>query len=318
MNRREFCQRATLALGGFCLAAGLRWPLAAQAAGPLLRLALLADAHLPDGNAGRPEARLLARAVAEIRALRTPPDLVLFAGDLAHDGNPKALALGREILADLPGPLLLVPGEGDRGPGVVGAWPRLFTEVPFLHSWRGVNLLGLDTAWEPTSHSPGFALGESQRRWLAATLPRLDPETPLLVLSHAPLGEIFRPWGQWTRDAHFITPLLSPFRRVVSVHGHIHHSGVSNEWSVVKDQWSTTRNCAHSLKPAFLSTQNPKPGTPNLPLPLPLPATAWPFPSPLQGTPRKLRPGLGPQGCGWVQLSVQGGAWEVQPHFWQA
>ena len=113
MDRREFVKQVGLGLAAGWAGGRLSWPLTARAAGPELRLALLADAHLKDGNDRRPEALALARAVAEIRSLSPPPDLVLFAGDLAHRGRPDALDLGREILADLPGALL--GGAGGRG-----------------------------------------------------------------------------------------------------------------------------------------------------------------------------------------------------------
>jgi len=286
-----------------------RFPLypASLAENPRVGLALLADAHLQDGDEGRAEARALARAVAEIRGLRPAPDLVLFAGDLAHDGDAKALALGQEILCELPAPILAVPGEGDRGPDIGGAWPRLFGPSPFLYSMKGVNLLGLDTAWQNTPQGPAFALGEGQRRWLAAALSRLDPEKPLIVLSHAPLTPIFRPWGQWTADAAGLAPLLAGFHQVVCLHGHVHQAGV-------RGQGPGTSNCFTGFGYNSPLTENRKQKTENLSIP----ATAWPFPSPLQGTPRKLRPGFGPHGCGWVQLSVRGGGWEVQPHSWQA
>ena len=92
MYRRDFLKM--LAAG---MAAGWAykcWPEALAvsgepAANPALVIACLADAHLRDGSDQRLEARSLARAVTEIKALKPAPDLVLFAGDLAHDGDPR-------------------------------------------------------------------------------------------------------------------------------------------------------------------------------------------------------------------------------------
>ncbi|HZE21935.1 MAG TPA: hypothetical protein VE082_07780, partial [Desulfobaccales bacterium] len=86
MNRREFIKQLGLGLAAGWAAGRLSWPRAALASEPGLRLALLADSHLKSGQEMRPEARALARAVAEINALSSPPDLVLMAGDLAHKG----------------------------------------------------------------------------------------------------------------------------------------------------------------------------------------------------------------------------------------
>ena len=120
MNRRDFVQKLGLGLAGAWAVGRVAWPLPALAGVPELHLACLADAHLLDGDSRRPEAQALARAVAELRRLKPAPDLVLFAGDLAHSGDPAALALGQEILADLPAPLFMVLGEGD-GPA---GWQR--------------------------------------------------------------------------------------------------------------------------------------------------------------------------------------------------
>ena len=172
MDRREFVKQVGLGLAAGWAVGRLSWPLPAWAAGPELRLALLADAHLKDGNDRRPEALALARAVAEIRSLSPPPDLVLFAGDLAHRGRPDALDLGREILADLPAPCWPVRGEGDHGPGGNSAWVRRWGEPWFSRAFRGFQLLGLDTSLTPGAGGPVFEIGAAQRQWLARELAR--------------------------------------------------------------------------------------------------------------------------------------------------
>ena len=68
MNRRDFVRFLGLGLAGACAGGQVYWPREAAAA-PELRLACLADAHLKDGDARRPEAQALARAVAELRGL---------------------------------------------------------------------------------------------------------------------------------------------------------------------------------------------------------------------------------------------------------
>ena len=203
------------------------WAVAGEpAAHPRLIIACLADAHLRDGSDQRPEARSLARAVAEIKALKPAPNLVLFAGDLAHDGDTGALALGREILAELPMPLLAVRGEGDGDLGCAAGRP-IFRDGRF-YTCNGVNLLGLDTTWQHEPHGPGFVLGGPQQHWLAEMLPRLDPAAPLIVLSHAPLAPIYRAWGQWTRDSGPWLDRLAGFHNVTLVHGHVHHAGCNS------------------------------------------------------------------------------------------
>jgi len=300
MKRREFLRRLGSSLAAGWAGSRWGWPGGAAAGSARPRcLALLGDAHLRDGNASSNEARALSRAVAEIRSLQPAPDLALFAGDLAHDGNPRALALGREILAGLPGPLAAVRGEGD-GPGEGSHnWQRLFGEARFSRGYGAFHLLGLDTALTPSQPGPVFQVGDEQRDWLARELARLDPRTPLVVLSHAPLREIFRPWRQWTQDGPEVLRLLSRFAQVYCFHGHVHGGAASYDLKQFNNS---------------LTTQNPKPKTQNHPLP----ATSWPLPSPLQGTPAAPRPGLGPQGCGWALATLGSNSLEYQPQWWQA
>jgi 3',5'-cyclic AMP phosphodiesterase CpdA len=315
MDRREFVKQVGLGLAAGWAAGRLAWPFTARAADPEVRLALLADAHLKDGNDRRPGALALARAVREIGKLSPPPELVLFAGDLAHRGRPDALDLGREILADLPAPVWAVCGEGDHGPRGNSAWVRRWGAPWFSRAWRGFHLIGLDTSLVPAAGGPVFELGAVQRRWLARELALLSPATPLVIVSHAPLARLFHPWQQWTGDAPEVARLLGQFTQVLCLHGHVHGVGVGN--AGVRGQGSGVRNndevdndsCNCSL------TGNRKPETGNH---LSLPATAWPRPLAVQGTPATPRPGLGPGGCGWALASLSPTSHHFRPYLWQA
>ncbi len=304
MQRRDFLRHLGLGLAAGWVAGPWR-PSLAPAGLPGPRLALLADAHLQDGEARRAPAQALARAVAEINGLSPAPDLILFAGDLAHDGNTKALALGREILADLPGPLAAVMGEGDHQGGDGAAWKALLGEPRFSRSYPGFHLLGLQTSPASSPQGPVFEVGQEQRGWLAGELARIDGAKPLVVLSHAPLPEIYRPWGQWTRDGALVLNLLSRFPRVYCFHGHVHRAAVSSQLSA----FSQDLTGFDDLSPS----ENGKRKTENHPLP----ATAWPLPSPLQGTPAFPCPGLGPGGCGWGWATLGANDLRYQPRVFQ-
>jgi hypothetical protein len=331
MDRREFVKQVGLGLVAGWAVGRLMWPCTAGAAEPKVRLALLADAHLKDGNDRRPEAVALARAVAEIGRLSPPPELVLFGGDLAHRGRPDALDLGREILAGLPAPVMAVCGEGDHGPRGNSAWVRRWGTPWFSRAWRGFNLLGLDTSLTPGAGGPVFEIGALQRRWLARELARLSPTTPLVILSHAPLARLFHPWQQWTGDAPEVARLLAQFSQVLYLHGHVHGVGVqgtgfsrkippipplekggmaaSPPWEMgdsggFSESWVQCTNLALSRA----VTENH----------LSLPATAWPRPLAVQGTPATPRPGRGPGGCGWALATLSPTWRHVQPYLWQA
>jgi 3',5'-cyclic AMP phosphodiesterase CpdA len=315
MNRRDFVRFLGLGLAGACAGGQVSWPREVVAT-PELRLGLLADAHLKDGDARRPEAQSLARAVRELRDLNPAPQLVLFAGDLAHHGNPAALALGREILADLPTPCLMLMGEGDGLPDNAAPWRRLFGEPRFSHLLQkkangkrqtALQILGLHTAWCPGPGGPLFRVGDPGRRWLARELGRLDPEVPLLLVAHAPLDPVFRPWQQWTLDGPEVLGQLSRFRKVLCLHGHTHHAVASCQLSVVSKD--------NDFIEVFMA--NGKRQTANR-LCLSLPATAWPGPQALQGTPARLGPGRGPSGCGWTLLASEAASFKLQPQIWEA
>lgn len=333
MNRRAFVYNLGLGLAAGWAASRLAWPRWAKASNPPLSLALLADAHLPDGDQNRIEARALARAVAEIKALPKPPHLVLFAGDLAHDGNPHALALGQEILSDLPMPILAVRGEGDGNHKKSQAGGKFFIQGRFVYNCEGINLLGVDTIWQDTPEGPAFALGEDQTHWLGRVLSGLDPAKPLVVLSHAPLTPIFRPWGQWTVNSGPLLNQLSRFRKVLCLHGHVHHSGdfFRNRLATGKTSpplagggWGEGEKTAILMENIFTPTPIlPHQGggrecSPFCLQHISLPATSWPLPEALAGTPRKLRPGIGPRGCGWGLLDPRGPAPRFYQVTWQA
>jgi 3',5'-cyclic AMP phosphodiesterase CpdA len=303
MNRREFVKQVGLVLAAGWAGGRLSWPLPVWAGAPEVRLALLADAHLKDGNDRRPEAMALARAVAEIRSLWPPPDLVLFAGDLAHRGRPDALDLGREILTDLPAPCWPVRGEGDHGPGGNSAWVRRWGEPWFSRGGRGFQILGLDTSLTPGAGGAVFEIGAAQRRWLARELAILSPSTPLIVLSHAPLAHVFHPWQQWTGDAPEVARLLTRFAAVLCLHGHVHGAGIRGQGPGARNDDNDGNNyCRWSLAENHVS----------------LPATAWPRPLAVQGTPATPRPGRGPRGCGWALVSLSDTSRNFQPYLWQA
>jgi hypothetical protein len=341
MDRREFVKQVGLVLAAGWAGARLSWPLPGWAAGSEVRLALLADAHLKDGNNRRPEALALARAVTEIRSLSPAPDLVLFAGDLAHRGRPDALDLGREILADLPGPCWPVRGEGDHAPRGSSAWVRRWGDPWFSRRFRGFQVLGLDTSLQPGAGGPAFQVGAAQRQWLARELARLSPSTPLIVLSHAPLACVFHPWQQWTGDAPEVARLKARFSSVLCLHGHGHGVGIGGQRGGIKGEIPPFQK--GWMAAGLLGEDRGRAESPPLPegdlggfssawanvndcrsfewVPenhISLPATAWPRPLAVQGTPGTPRPGRGPRGCGWALVTLSETSRNFQPYLWQA
>src|SRR5574338_1404217 len=80
-------------------------------------IAQISDLHIkPKGELAMERvdtAGHLVHAVAHIQALRPAPDLILATGDLVDAGKPEEYAHLRSLLAPLPMPVYLIPGNHD-------------------------------------------------------------------------------------------------------------------------------------------------------------------------------------------------------------
>ena len=133
-------------------------------------------------------AAMLARCVQEILRLRQRPDLVIATGDLVDFGRPDEYRHLRELLAPLPMPLYLIPGNHDER----GALRDAFPDHPYLRQWQPfvqyaiedwpVRIVALDTV---IPGQGGGELCEERLAWLERTL-AAQPEKPTLVIMHHP------------------------------------------------------------------------------------------------------------------------------------
>jgi Icc protein len=195
-----------------------------------VRILQLSDPHLladPRGRCrGRPALPLLRRGLAEaLRQLAgagTPADLLLLSGDLCQDESWGGYVRLRALLAALPLPAVLLPGNHDH-PRLLQACLAPVAHVrPGLLRLRGWELLLLD------SHRPGCVEGWLGERQLAAIAPLLQPAAagpPLLVAVHHPPVPIGDPDFDaiGLRDGDRLLELLMPCDRVRGlVFGHVH------------------------------------------------------------------------------------------------
>ena len=133
-----FSRRQFLKQFGLGVAAGaMGWPkifdqFAMPAHGPAtIKIALLADSHLPNASPENIAARNLMTAVKEINTQQPPVDLVFFAGDLTDNGDNGAIELGNYILSGLDAPCWLLPGEHDISAFVSELWENTFNNRTF-------------------------------------------------------------------------------------------------------------------------------------------------------------------------------------------
>lgn len=130
---------------------------------------------------------LLERAVARIAALDPPPELVIATGDLVDSGGAEQYRLLASILARLPMPVYLLPGNHDDRRALRDAFPG----AAYLHDGEfmqfavdahPVRLLALDTV---VPGAAGGRLCERRLRWLDARLAE-QPGRPTVIAMHHP------------------------------------------------------------------------------------------------------------------------------------
>ena len=132
---------------------------------------------------------MFAAAIARIRALRPAPDLVVLSGDLVNRGRPEEYAHLRALLAPLPIPWVLMPGNHDDRDALRAAFPEQnFGPAPLCGVVRHVgelHVLCLDTV---IPGEEGGEIGDAQLTWLDAACPpaRGDAAPPVLLFLHHP------------------------------------------------------------------------------------------------------------------------------------
>jgi 3',5'-cyclic-AMP phosphodiesterase len=132
----------------------------------------------------------LAQAVAAVAGLDPAPDIVVATGDLTDFGRPEEYELLRELLAPLPCPVYLVPGNHDEretmrrafgGDGYLPADGFLNYTVED-HPLR---LVALDTV---IPGEAGGRLCDERLRWLDHTLAAALKRPTMIIMHHPPFS----------------------------------------------------------------------------------------------------------------------------------
>src|SRR3954447_4302473 len=157
---------------------------------PVTVLAQLSDSHVDVGPGDTGSAEALAAAVEAVLRVDPAPDAVLLSGDLTNDSSARSFERVRELLAPLPMPVHVLPGNHDEREAL-RAW---FTEdeAPHVHGapfqyavrCRGVRLVVVDTTLPGRDDG---RLDAGARAWLETEL-AAEPGTPTIVaMHHSPL-----------------------------------------------------------------------------------------------------------------------------------
>jgi Icc protein len=194
-------------------------------------LAQLSDPHVEVGPGDSPSARALGAAVDALLALDPAPDGVLLSGDLTNLSDARSYERVRELLAPLPVPVHVLPGNHDDREAL-RAW---FTDDavagasrdPFHYAVRcGVlRLVVCDTTVPGRDHG---RLDAGALVWLEREL-GAEPDVPTIVaMHHPPLLTGIPPMdalGLPASDREALRAVLARFpavRRVVG--GHVHRA----------------------------------------------------------------------------------------------
>ncbi len=143
-------------------------------------LAQLSDPHVLVGPGDRGSAESLAAGVAAVLALRPRPDAVLVSGDLADTASAAEYERVRELLAPLPMPVHVLPGNHDDRDALRSHFPLDGEgEYRFVADVDGVRLVVCD------STIPGRPEGRLDLGWLAA---QLAAPAVVVAMHHPPFG----------------------------------------------------------------------------------------------------------------------------------
>ncbi len=224
IDRRDFLRLA--GLGGAAFASGLAGcgHLAASPTGDF-HFVQLSDSHWGfEGPQINPEAgHTLQLAVAAVNALATPPDFIVFTGDLTHTTDDAALRRRRmlefkAIVADLAVPNVhFMPGEHDAALDRGAAFEELFGATHYSFDHGGVHFVALDNVSDPRAR-----IGDAQLAWLQADLAGRAAEAPIVVFTHRPLFDLMPAWDWATRDGNAALAILLQHPHVTVFYGHIH------------------------------------------------------------------------------------------------
>jgi Icc protein len=156
-------------------------------------IAQLTDTHIFALSSAQPLARKraedLRRCVADINRLNPLPDAVIHTGDLAHEGEPEAYALARDILSELVPPFFLIPGNCDNRAALAEVFgdtvPMDGAFVQYAVDEFPLRLVGLDTQGT-IGHDGDY---DDERAGELDALLDAEPEKPTaLFMHHAPFA----------------------------------------------------------------------------------------------------------------------------------
>ena len=272
-DRRQFMKLAALG-GGAVFISGLM-PLAvakSKKGSPVayenFYFVQLSDSHWGYSGPANPEAaNTLKEAVTAVNALETPPDFIVFTGDLTHTTDDpverrKRMTEFKSIIGELKvKDIRFMPGEHDASLDNGTAFKELFGATHYSFDHKGVHFIVIDNVSDP-----GASIGAEQLAWVKSDLAKHKKDAPIVVFTHRPLFDLYPQWDWATRDGQKAVDLLMPYKNVTVFYGHIHQ----------ENHHETGHIAHHSAKSLIFPL--PAPGSQEKRTPLP-----WNSDAPYQG-----------------------------------
>jgi 3',5'-cyclic AMP phosphodiesterase CpdA len=225
------------------------YTLAAPGHRPLCKVATISDLHIGEVGFGHwPRMRshydparahpvmCLRAALREIVAWG--PDLLVIKGDLSHDNRHREYEILGPILAEVPLPMLVLPGNHDGGnhrhtdPSAGLKRHGIDVIVDAAHvDLPGLRVVAVNSVW--IGHERGRLI---DRLGQLVELARSSP-SPLLVATHHQFGRwpipTFIPFGVFGRESRRVMQALARTGRAAMVtSGHTHRHRRTDLWSV--------------------------------------------------------------------------------------
>jgi len=227
-NRRDFVKIA--GLGGVAFASGLGLNVFGGNSGNKGRseefyFVQLSDTHWGfDGAKVNPDSQgTLKKAVAAVNSLEEQPDFVVFTGDLTHTTDDVKIRNDRmSQFKDIVGGLKVktvyfMAGEHDASLDRGDAYQQHFGKLNYTFDHKGIHFIVLDNVSDP-----GAIIGDTQLAWLKGDLKKQKTTSPIVVLTHRPLFDLYPQWDWATKDAGPVIDALMPYQNVTVFYGHIH------------------------------------------------------------------------------------------------
>jgi 3',5'-cyclic AMP phosphodiesterase CpdA len=187
----------------------------------------ISDSHIGFNKEANPDvAGTLRKALAMVKAQN--PSFVVHTGDLTHLSTPQQFDTLQGIMQDANvGETFYVPGEHDVIGDAGAEFFKRFGQKQNKGGWYsfdkdGVHFVGLINvlSFKPPVGLGG--LGADQLAWLKNDLSGLSASTPIVVLAHMPLWDLYTQWGWGTEDSAQAMSYLKRFGSVTVLNGHIH------------------------------------------------------------------------------------------------